>query len=139
VLGPKVVAERCQHEPRLVPLLVGSSSSTLPDPTPAILLLPLLGPVKGIEEGKGGEGREAASRRLEPTTRASSAFSSPLLGVKSAPLLLFCCFSTFFVFLFSNPHLPLLVSGEVVDGNSGALATGNSDPLLFFVSFLFHF
>ena len=39
---------------------------------------------------------------------------------------LFCCLSTFFAFLFSNPHLRLLLSGEVIDGNSGAPAKGNS-------------
>jgi hypothetical protein len=74
----------------------------------------------------------------------SAASSSPLLGVRSAPPLLFCCFSTFFIFLFSNPHLPLLVFGEVIDGNSGALVTGNSGapvigksgPLLFLFFFL---
>jgi hypothetical protein len=134
--GPGVVAERRRRGPSLVPLLAGSSSSTLPHPMPAILLLPLLWPVKGIEEAKGGEGQEAVSRRRELAVPGlvlcSAASSSLLLGVRSAPPLLFCCFSTFFAFLFSNPHLPLLVSGEVVDGNSGAPGTGNSGPLLFF-------
>jgi hypothetical protein len=33
-------------------------------------------------------------------------------------------------FLFSNPPLPLLASGEVIDDNSGAPAKGNSGVLV---------
>jgi len=100
--------------------------------------------VTGIQEEEGGEGEAAVMQASDagsdcqvwlPPLLASIRCSSTHRKIYSPAL--FYCFSTFLAFLFSNPPIPRLASGEVIDGNSGALAKGNSSVPLYSLSFFF--